>query len=614
MNKLFCTFFFLLLLLPFSGLHSQNDISTLNALAAQAKNEGDNEKAINYYEELYRKTKSDGHFYALLELYPLVFDFKSAEKIAKARSKKFQSRPQFLVDLGHVYDLQKKEKEAERVYLQAISKVDNKSQNTKRLANSFIRYKNYAYVEKTYLKARKVNKTDNIFRFELAAAYAQQGKTAEMVDEYLTILEGNRGYIQTVQNLFQRVLHPDPDGKQMELLKDQLLRRIQKSPDKEVFSELLIWLYIQDKNFNGAFVQTKAFDKRAGEQGKRLFSLGQLSLSNKAYEVAENCFQYIVDLGDESPYYLKSKMRLVAVLKEKVTNNNTYTNEDLMKLKSNYENTIADLGKSSFTLPLLRGLAQLNAYYLDSIDQAINILEGAILLNSLGSAGKAETKIELADLMLLSGDIWEASILYSQVEKAFKYDQLGEIAKFKNAKVAFYIGDFYWAQAQLNVLKGSTSKLIANDALDLSLLITDNVGLDSIPEPLEMFARADLLIFKKNYKEANVVLDSIPKFFPASSLKDEILFTKYKILYEERNYTEAAEKLRQLIADYSYDILADDALFALAKLEEEQFENKETAMELYKQLMTNYPASLFVVESRKRFRALRGDQLEEELN
>jgi outer membrane protein assembly factor BamD (BamD/ComL family) len=262
----------------------------------------------------------------------------------------------------------------------------------------------------------------------------------------------------------------------------------------------------------------------------------------------------------------------------------------------------------------MRGLAEIQAYYQDSITKGIELLTEVINIQGLKGQIKAETKIELADLYLLNDEIWEASLLYSQVEKEFKYDRLGEIAKYKNAKVAFYTGDFYWAQAQLDVLKGSTSKLISNDAMDLSLLITDNVGRDSIIEPLQMYAVADLLIFKKDFDKAMVVLDSIPKFFPFTTLKDDILFTKYKVSIQKREYQEAAKFLKELIADYAEDLLGDDALFALAQLEEEEFKNEEKAMELYKALLTNYPSSLFVVEARKRFRALRGDQLEEEIN
>jgi len=614
MNKALSLILFCLLM--GSGINSwsqNNDIRTLKALAQQAKNNGQNQKAITYYEELIKKSDASQFYSALLELYLIEEEFSAAEKLVKKRMRLLPNNAELLVDKGYIFDVQKQEKDSEKYYKKAVSASLSDNRQGRDVANQFNKYKLYTYSEEVYLKSRKEYKDPRKYQFELANTYSRLGKTDEMVQEYLTILGGNRSYLQTIQTILSRILNPDPDGTQNEKLRSILIGRIQKEPKNEVFAEMLIWLYIQDKNFLGAFIQAKALDKKGTEQGKRVYELGLLALSNKELSSAEKSFNYVIELKD-SPYFLQAKMKLVEVLKQKVISSKTYTQEDLQNLKQAYESTISDLGKAPLTVPLLRGLAELQGYYLDSIPNGILILNEVIAMDRIKSIDRAEAKIELADLLLLKAEIWEASLLYSQVEKEYKYDQLGEIAKFKNAKVAYYIGDFYWAQAQLDVLKGSTSKLISNDAMDLSLLITDNVGLDSIVEPLEMFAIADFMIVRNNFKKATLILDSIVKYFPATSLKDDILFAKHQMAMKERNYEKAAEFLRELISSYGEDLLGDNALIALAKLEEEEFGNKEKAMELYKSLLATYPSSLFVVEARKRFRALRGDKLEEKIN
>lgn len=598
------------------NLTAQNRITTTINLAKQAVNNQEYEKAISYYEELYKRTNSDTYYNSLIELYPKVDRLKDGEKMIKKRIKKFPMRTEFLVDLGHYYELQKDEKSAKNQFDLAISKINLNNTQTKLLANKFKIYEKYKYIEEAYLKGRKLNGEPNLFQFELAANYAEQGKTELMVQEYLNILGSNNGYKQTIQNMFQRYLRPDPEGKQMDMLREQLLRKIQQEPNKEIFPELLIWLYIQDKNFHGAYLQAKALDRRKSENGKRLYNLAQLSLANKEFSVAEKAFRYVISLGDKSPFYNNAQIKMAEVMKLRVLDEANYSKTDLLNVRATFLEVLENLGKNSFTYPLMSSLADLEAFYIDHIDSAIMWNNTLINLPGLSKQRQAKSKIALADLLLIKNDIWEASLLYSQVDKDFKYDQLGEIAKLKNAKIAYYTGDFYWAQAQLDVLKGSTSKLIANDAMDLSLTITDNIGLDSIAEPLEMFARADLLRFKKSYDAANKTLDSIPEFFPASSLKDDILFIKYEMEYAQRNYDSSATFLRELLADYAEDILGDDALFELAMLEEEIFNRPDEAMELYKQLITTYPASIHVVESRKRFRLLRGDEIgnTEEIN
>lgn len=614
MNKAFALILFSLLLFANTASWGQsNDLRTVLALAKQAKNNGENGKAITYYEEIVKKSGSDIYYYDLLELYIAERDFNSAEKMVRKRIRQFPKRAEFMVDHGHIYSVQELEKEAGKSFDKAVQLALKDNRMTRPTANQFNKYKYYTYSEEIYLKARRSFRNDRLYQFELANTYGWLGKTDEMMEEYLSILGGNRSYVQTIQNIFSRFLNPDPDGIQKAKLKEMLLRRIQKDPNEEVYLEMLIWLYIQDKNFTGAFIQAKALDRKNGEQGRGVYELGNLALLNNELSTAEKSFNYVIELKD-SPYYFESKMKLVEVLKEKVVGKKDYSKADLKNLESAYQSTIEELGKSALTTKLMRGLAELNGYYLDSIRNGIKIIEELINLQGITNFVKAEAKIELADLYLLNDEIWEASLFYSQVEKEFKYDRLGEVAKYKNAKVAFYTGDFYWAQAQLDVLKGSTSKLISNDAMDLSLLITDNVGRDSIIEPLQMYAVADLLIFKKDFEKAKVVLDSIPKFFPFTTLQDDILFAKYEMSMQKRDYQKAAGFLKELIAGYAEDLLGDDALFALAKLEEEEFNNKEKAMELYKSLLTTYPSSLFVVEARKRFRALRGDKLEEKIN
>ncbi|MAY84593.1 MAG: hypothetical protein CMP59_10715 [Flavobacteriales bacterium] len=599
-----------------SLLFGQHDQKTLQLLAKQAKDKGDIEQAINYYEELYQKNDADLFYEELFDLYTSTENFKEAEKLVKKRIRKYPNRPVYIVDRGQLSELQGDLKAADQDYREALKLYDGNTQYVRVLAGRYGQYDHYDFSEEVFLKSRKITGDDQLYRFDLANTYAQQGKTVEMIDEYLSVVGSNRAYLQTIQNLFHRVLHPDPDGSQSRILKERILKKIQENNpryDNSVYSELLIWLYIQEKNMQGAFIQAKALDRRADENGKRVYALAELARQNGEYEVAEEAYTYTRDLGDKSPYYLSSKVKLVDVKRDRLMAKDNYSREDLLVLRDEYQALLDDLGKNAYTLKVIFNLAELNAYYLNNIEAAEQLLQEVLLFKGVTPNEKADAKLALADLMLLKGEIWEASLLYSQVEKSFKYDRLGETAKFKNAKVAFYTGDFYWAQAQLDVLKGSTSKLISNDAMDLSLMITDNIGLDSIAEPLEMYARADLLVFKKDYQMAIKTLDSIPKFFPLSSLKDEVLFKKYEIAYEKKQYQDAKIHLEELIAVHAEDILGDDALFYLAELHEKHLNEPGKAMELYKTLITSYPSSLFVVESRKRFRALRGDKQEEAL-
>jgi tetratricopeptide (TPR) repeat protein len=225
----------------------------------------------------------------------------------------------------------------------------------------------------------------------------------------------------------------------------------------------------------------------------------------------------------------------------------------------------------------------------------------------------ALTKIKLGDFLVVKNQVWDAALYYMQAEKAFKYDELGDRAKFKAAKIYYYTGEFDYARSQLDVLKGSTSKLIANDAMYLSNLINDNTIIDTTFKPMEMFARADLLLEQKKFSKAFATLDSIDAEYPGHSLQDDILMKRYELNKKMGEYQESAQNLEKLIKNYSNDILGDDAHFKLAELYEHHLNNEDRARELYQKILTDYSGSLYVVEARKRFRKLRGDSTTEEL-
>ncbi|MBL0049751.1 MAG: tetratricopeptide repeat protein [Bacteroidetes bacterium] len=576
-------------------------------LALQYYARGEFDKASDLYEKLFDKNPDDFNYYEhYLECLLNLKDFKTAERLVKRQIRRVPQELQFRVDLGKVYksadDLEKAKKEFESV----IATMPPDQNQVINLARYFIDMGEMDFAMKTYLRGRKLVGSSYNFYFEMAELYFQKGDYENMIREYLDVLALNTIYLQNVQNALQTSIGEDEGGKKNKILKTQLLKRIQTSLDNSVYSEMLIWLYVQERDFESAFMQSKALDKRQHLDGSKIMALATLASSNKDYDVASKCYQYIIEQGKANAHYTTARMELVTSLNAKIVNNPAYTPLDLAILKRTYLSTLTELGKSPATLPLLRGLAHLEAFYLYDADSAIGILNEAITYQRADPKTIAECKLELADILLFTGEIWETTLLYSQVEKAFKEEPIGQEAKFRNARLSYYHGDFEWSRAQLNVLKSSTAKLIANDALDLSLLISDNT-VDSNFVPLEMYARADLLVYQNKDSFALLTLDSITKQFPTHAIDDEILFKKYQIEFKRGKFETAAAFLQEIRDKYSTDILGDDAVFKLAELNQYHLKNQEKAKELYQELLTNYPGSLYTVEARKRFRLMRGD-------
>jgi tetratricopeptide (TPR) repeat protein len=577
-------------------------------LANQYFSSGEFEKAVVYFEKFYEQDAFNGYA-GYLQCLIKIKDFEKAEKLIKKQQRKFPQDPSIKIDLGSLYEAEEQPEKAAKVYNDAIKNLPPDINQVNLLGNAFTRRQLSDYSVQTYLQGRKVLKGAYPFSFELAEAYAQLGKFPEMVTEYIDMLDFNPGYLPNIQTILQNKIANDLSGGLSDLIRQTLLRKIQKNPNETNYGELLLWLFMQEKDFESAFIQAKGLDKRLGESGERILSLGRTCVSNLDYSTAEKCFQYVVDKGPESTNYVTGKMELINTMNTRITSSGSYTQSDLLRLEQDYTSALAELGKTIATAPLVRGFAHLQAFYLYNTEAAIGLLNETIEMPNLKTQFKAECKLELADIYVFKGEVWDAALLYGQVDKDFKNDALGREAKYRNARLSYYLGEFDWAKDQLNVLKAATSQLISNDALSLALLITDNTNLDTTTEALLMYSRADLLDFQNKDSLAMLALDSIITVFPGHTLSDEVLFKKAQILKLKGRYTEAAALLQEITEKYGEDILADDALYQLGLLYEDRLSDKEKAKTLYETLLTKYPGSLFVVDARKRFRALRGDKV-----
>ncbi|WP_229253617.1 tetratricopeptide repeat protein [Dyadobacter sp. NIV53] len=453
------------------------------------------------------------------------------------------------------------------------------------------------------LAARDGVKRTDLFQLELASVYRDLNQPEKMIDELLSY--GTRYQnTEVVQNMLQDFTK---DEKEQALLEKVLYEKIQKFPNEGFYNELLIWYQIQKKDFYKAFIQERSLDKRFKHNGTRLYNLGMLALQNLDYANAGAIFDYLVKEYPKGQLYPVARRMAIFSREEQVKNTYPINRNEVEKLLSQYQQLVDELGINVRTVEALRNMAILNAFYLDNFKKAIQILETAI------EAGKQEKnfidkcKLDLGDIYLLQGQPWEATLVYSQVEKSQKDDLLGYDAKLRNAKLHYYKGDFVLAKAVLDILKKATSREIANDANSLGLLIMDNTGLDSSETAMKEYSNVELLIFQNKKYAAIDTLKSLYKKYQSHSLSDEILWLTAQTYMKLDSNKQALATLKLLTEKYSVDILGDDALYATAKLYQEKFNDKDEAMKLFQELMEKYPGSIFVADARKRFRLLRGD-------
>ena len=584
---------------------------TVNAqqsrLAQQYYQNGEYEKAGSLYKKLYEEQNyNDYYFERYVECLISLEEYEECESAIKKQIKKRPEQVQLYVTYGNLYERQNQEAEAKQQYRNAIKQLSADRFIITKLANAFIRLTKYDLAIEAYEKGSDLMKDKQIFAYNLADLYRRKGDNKKMVEYYLNSVEANPSRMPSVKTLFQRHLEEEDFLD----LQAQLYERIQENRDIAIYPEMLSWVFIQRKDYKNAFRQVRALDRQLKESGSRVYQLANIAANDKDYETAIKAFDYIVEeKGITSSYYIPSQQESLACKRKRIVEGFTYSKEDLVALETEYNTFLDEFGRNKTTANIITELADLEAFYLNDLDKAIKVLDEMIQFPGINPAVQAEGKIKLADFYLMQGEIWEATLLYSQVDKAFKDDILGHEARFRNARLSYYAGDFQWAQTQFKVLKASTSKLIANDALDLAVFITDNLGLDSTETSLKLYSEADLFVFQNRFDEAFIKLDSLVSQFPEHSLQDDVFYMKAQIYKKQQDWDSAVTMYEEIIEKHIEEIRADNALFELAEMQEKQLNNPERAKEIYEKIFIDFSNSTFAVEARKRFRKLRGDNI-----
>ena len=567
--------------------------------------QGEYDKAFLLYEKLEKNSRNiplihENYFQLML----LTGRLEKAEKYIEKVNKKFPANILYQIDKGIVYQQQDKKNEAKKQFEKIIDFATDDPFKTRIAAQHFTKNQLYGYAIETYRLSRKKMKDPRAYSIQMASIYRLLNEKQNMINEYLNYVNQFPNNLRSVKNILQNVLRDEDD---LALFEQMMYDKVQQAPNNTLYNELLVWVNVQRKNFYSAFIQARALDKRNKLNGNQLMQIGQIAMQNKDYKNAISIFEYVIKQYEGTVNYQISRRLIITCREEMVKNSYPVDEKQIRTLIKDYRNLVADIGLNQNTAEALRSEALLYAFYLNQHDSAIAILKKIISQRNISKSIVNRSKLDLGDIYLLTGQPWESTLLYSQVEKSSKDTPIAYEAKLRNAKLAYYRGDFALAQSHLDILKLATSREIANDAMALSLLIKDNTRLDTSDVAMKTFADVDLLIFQNKKKEAYTKLEELKFKFPDHPLFDEIIYRQATLKMEMGDFENAVLLLQQLVDKYGEDILGDDAMFLMATIYDDQLSDKEKALEIYQSFLKRYPGSNKAAEARRRFRKLRGD-------
>jgi Putative Zn-dependent protease, contains TPR repeats len=598
-------------------------------LAMQYYKDKEFDKAITLFEKIQaQKPNSYIYYYYYASLMELE-RYADLEKLCKKQVKSFPNVQRYKVDQGYAYERAGENAKAEKIYQDLIKNMPAKEFSVQELYSAFYSRSKFEYAIEAILKGRRQLNNPQLLSKEIITQYQHLNQTDKIVEEVLSLVANdNEKQLEPAQNAIQNLLLDDEDNRKYMLVKSTLQRNSQKDPTNISYMKLLLWVNQLHKEYDEALILAKAIDKRQKTEGVNVYNLAVTAADNRDYETAIEALNYVVSKGEDASNYMRAKMKILDVRYQQLTETYPIKMVDAINLERDFKKVLDENGIHSGTADWIRKYAHLLAFYVNKPQEAINVLTEAMNNSSRDPKEKNQFKVDLADVQLYMGNVWDATLNYSQVSKDLPNDDLGNEAKFKNAKLSFYIGEFEWAKSQLDVLSSATTKLIANDAIYFSFVISDNQMEEeeedetdadttyllfekhSTNPPLQKYAEADFLIFQNKDDKALEKLDSVITLAPFGTLVDDALYQKALILIKRKDYLGAEALLKNVIENHGTELLADDATFTLAEVYEYYIKDLPKAMEYYQKILKEHSGSLYVVEARKRYRALRGDNVE----
>ena len=569
-------------------------------LAKQYFTDGDYEKAVVFYEKLVAQhPRRTDYGEGLVACYQQLERYEDAERFLLNKIEDSNAFPTFFIELGYNYTLQDQPEKATTYYENAIKKIDENPNFGYSVGYRFQKYALLDQAVMAYNRAMELNPDLN-YDYQLARIYGEKGNIEQMYQAYLNLIYEGRTSRSNVLRNIDDFISEDPEDTNNVLLRKVLLKNAQKNPDT-LWNELLSWLIIQQKQYSSALAQEKAIYKRTGEGSlDRLENLGQIALEDKQQEIAASIFEYIVNNSNSGQAKLNAQLHLIDIELE------GSGRKKLETVEKKFQALVEEYGIQSRTLQLQIAYANFLTFKKETPAPAIAMLKESLEL-PMGRTGVAYVKLALGDILVYDQKFNQALIYFTQIQKSLKNDVLGQDARFKVAQTSFYKGDFDWALTQLKVLRGSTSQLIANDAMQLSLLISDNSLEDSTQTALKKYARADLLAYQNKNKEAIEALEDILQNHKGEKIEDEALLRQGQLLEVQKSYETAEFNYKKIVEFYADGILADDAHFALGELYRNILDEPEKAKTHYEKIIYNYQDSYYFPKARKNFRRLRGD-------
>lgn len=589
-------FFILICLLTFTNLYSQSPIELEQA--RMLKDNGEVNAAIDMYKEFIKQYKNNRDLYILIsDCFLELGEDKNAESYLKKANKQFPNDYKIKVTLYILYDQTNQKNKKEKLFKNILSSLKANNSDIQSLGNEFISKRRWAEAKAIFLKGRELIFDNTAYSWQLSNIFLQEGDYQNIAKEYLIQLENNPKTLKQIETNILGLITNNQDI--APIIEKEWETCWKKNKNNPYFAQFGVWLYNQTKQYDKSFELAKQIDNKFEEEsGATMLSFGEDMLNSNNLDYALKAVNYVLKKGKESAFYQRCRALSLSLSYKQFIENPIKSESDFNRLEADFMSFFKEFSFSKESFEIILQMGNFFAFYINKPQEAVDMLEEAIN-KGFSTNQKGEIKLLLAKIYNRYGDMWQASLYCSQVEKDCKNSYLADEAKLLKALFSFYNNEIPWALSQFKALRSSTTKLIANDAMSYSILIEENIDQDSTYNGLRIFANAEKEIEYNNLSLAKQYLDSINSSYLYHPLFDEVLILRAKISILEKEFEQAKEYLKESLKKYPYELTADDALYILSDIYLNQTKEISLAKETLEKIIIDYPNSIYVIEARK---------------
>lgn len=589
-------FFILICLLTFTNLYSQSPIELEQA--RMLKDNGEVNAAIDMYKEFIKQYKNNRDLYILIsDCFLELGEDKNAESYLKKANKQFPNDYKIKVALYLLYEQTNQKNKKDKLFKNIISSLKANNSDIQSLGNEFISKRRWAEAKAIFLKGRELIFDNTAYSWQLSNIFLQEGDYQNIAKEYLIQLENNPKTLKQIETNILGLITNNQDI--APIIEKEWETCWKKNKNNPYFAQFGVWLYNQTKQYDKSFELAKQIDNKFEEEsGATMLSFGEDMLNSNNLDYALKAVNYILKKGKESAFYQRCRALSLSLSYKQFIENPIKSESDFNRLEADFMSFFKEFSFSKENFEIILQMGNFFAFYINKPQEAVDMLEEAIN-KGFSTNQKGEIKLLLAKIYNRYGDMWQASLYCSQVEKDCKNSYLADEAKLLKALFSFYNNEIPWALSQFKALRSSTTKLIANDAMSYSILIEENIDQDSTYNGLRLFANAEKEIEYNNLSLAKQYLDSINSSYLYHPLFDEVLILRAKISILEKKFEQAKEYLKKSLKKYPYELTADDALYILSDIYLNQTKEISLAKETLEKIIIDYPNSIYVIEARK---------------